>query len=207
MRIIAGKLGNKGVDHLKVRKDRIPSSCPIAFPGNYTVVQGDTMFLIAERLNVPLQDLIEANSHIINPNLIYPGDVLCVPVQLLFPCCSILEPVQAQPPVPEDAAGVVLIRLVENQASHALSILAEDLRSPSEYGDFDMYEGFVEIPEVGGFGFPLFPTTEAASEWAGTLTIGKFLTPSATVQVRLANFSTGASGPKVLQGNLNNCQV
>jgi len=37
------------------------------------------MFFIAQRLGVPLNTLIAANPHITNPNLIFPGDVLCVP--------------------------------------------------------------------------------------------------------------------------------
>ena len=40
---------------------------------------GDTMFLIAQRFGVSLNALIAANPQISNPNLICPGDVLCVP--------------------------------------------------------------------------------------------------------------------------------
>jgi len=192
---------------MRVRRSRIPSSCPIGYQERYTVVRGDTMFLIAQRLGIPLNELIEANPHIINPNLIYPGDVLCVPFQIIFPCCAILNPVDTQPPVPADARGVVLTRLTEGGQNHSLSILAVDLAPPAQYGDFDIYEGFISIPDIGGFGFVLLPTTEAASEWGGSLTIGPFLTPTTDIQVRLANFSTGVSGPAVLQGSLNDCKL
>lgn len=192
---------------MRVRRSRVPSSCPVGFQDQYTVVQGDTMFLIAERLGISLNALIKANPHIANPNLIFPGDVLCVPFQLMFPCCVILDPANSDPPVPAEARGVALIRLVDEGQKHSLSILAVDLPLPGEFGNFDMYEGFVEIPDIGGFGFPLLPTTEASSEWAGTLTIGPFLTPPTTVQVRLANFSTGASGQVVLEGSLDNCAI
>jgi len=37
------------------------------------------MFFIAQRFGVSLSALIAANPHITNPNLIFPGDVLCVP--------------------------------------------------------------------------------------------------------------------------------
>ena len=60
-------------------KPRVPSSCPIGFQGRYTVVSGDTMFLIAKRFGISLQTLIKVNPHISNPNLIFPDDVLCVP--------------------------------------------------------------------------------------------------------------------------------
>ncbi len=58
---------------------RVPVSCPPGFQGRYTVRPGDTMFFIARRFGVTLQALISANPHIPNPNLIFPGDVLCVP--------------------------------------------------------------------------------------------------------------------------------
>ncbi len=37
------------------------------------------MFFIAQRLGISLNALIAANPHITNPNMIFPGDVLCVP--------------------------------------------------------------------------------------------------------------------------------
>ncbi|MGE5396830.1 MAG: LysM peptidoglycan-binding domain-containing protein, partial [Chitinophagales bacterium] len=75
---------------IKVKKGRVPRSCPSGFQSRYTVVRGDTMYLIAQRYGIPLMALINANLHITNPNLIYPGDVLCVPSQLVLPCCVIL---------------------------------------------------------------------------------------------------------------------
>ncbi len=61
------------------RGGRVPASCPPGFQGRYTVQPGDTMFFIAQRFGVSLQALINANPHITNPSLIFPGDVLCVP--------------------------------------------------------------------------------------------------------------------------------
>ena len=65
----------------KVHTCRVPSSCPAGFHGRYTVKSGDTMSLIARKLRVPLQCLINANPHITNPSEIFPCDVLCVPPQ------------------------------------------------------------------------------------------------------------------------------
>jgi spore coat assembly protein SafA len=45
----------------------------------YTVRAGDSMFFIAKRFNISLQSLIQANPQIADPNLIYPGQILCVP--------------------------------------------------------------------------------------------------------------------------------
>lgn len=58
---------------------------PIMAPGcpggqRYTVRSGDTMFFIARRFNISLQSLINANPQILDPNTIYPGQVICIPV-------------------------------------------------------------------------------------------------------------------------------
>ena len=58
---------------------RKPVDCPANFPQRYTVQSKDTMFFIAQRFNIPLNNLIAANPHIKNPNVLYPGDILCVP--------------------------------------------------------------------------------------------------------------------------------
>lgn len=47
--------------------------------GGYTVRQGDTLAAIAKRHNVGVDDLIEANLQIRNPNLIYPGQTIRLP--------------------------------------------------------------------------------------------------------------------------------
>jgi len=54
--------------------------CP---PGatRYTVQPGDTMFTIARRFGVSLDALIAANPQISNPNLIFPGQIICIPQQ------------------------------------------------------------------------------------------------------------------------------
>ena len=46
----------------------------------YTVRRGDSFYLIAHRLGVPLRDLLEANSNV-NPARLMVGDVLCIPME------------------------------------------------------------------------------------------------------------------------------
>ncbi len=46
----------------------------------YTVRRGDSFYLIANRLGVPLRDLLEANSDV-NPARLTVGDVLCIPME------------------------------------------------------------------------------------------------------------------------------
>ncbi|OPJ56429.1 SafA/ExsA family spore coat assembly protein [Alkalithermobacter paradoxus] len=45
----------------------------------YTVVSGDSMWKIAVRYQIGLSEIINANPHIKNPDLIYPGDKLTIP--------------------------------------------------------------------------------------------------------------------------------
>ncbi len=56
-----------------------PPPCPNGFI--YTVQPGDTMFSIAQRFGVSLQALINANPQVTDPNVIFPGQQLCVPTQ------------------------------------------------------------------------------------------------------------------------------
>lgn len=46
---------------------------------SYTVVKGDTMWKIAKKHQIGTGEIISANPHIVDPNLIYPGQVLTVP--------------------------------------------------------------------------------------------------------------------------------
>ena len=47
----------------------------------HTVKAGDTMWKIAVKYQVGLSEIKSSNTHIKNPNLIYPGDVLNIPTQ------------------------------------------------------------------------------------------------------------------------------
>lgn len=49
----------------------------------YMVQPGDTMYFIARRYNINLQLLIRANPQIPNPALIYPGQVICIPINVV----------------------------------------------------------------------------------------------------------------------------
>src|SRR5690554_2494011 len=47
--------------------------------GSYTVVPGDTMWKIAVKTQTGIDELINANTQLQNPNLIYPGQKIEVP--------------------------------------------------------------------------------------------------------------------------------
>lgn len=59
----------------------------IAFASNvfaatdtYTVQKGDTLWLISKAYQVGISEIIEANSQFENPDLIYPGDTVYIPL-------------------------------------------------------------------------------------------------------------------------------
>ena len=54
----------------------------------YTVVQGDTLFILANRFGVPLNAIIAANPQITNPNAIFPGQRICIPLPPQPGTCS-----------------------------------------------------------------------------------------------------------------------
>ena len=60
------------------------ASSMLAVPANaaslsHTVVKGDTMWKIASNYQVGTSEIIQANPQVSNPDLIYPGQVLCIP--------------------------------------------------------------------------------------------------------------------------------
>ncbi|SFE22648.1 spore coat assembly protein SafA [Thermoanaerobacter thermohydrosulfuricus] len=61
----------------------IPFYCPPVSPETcktiYTVKPGDTMWSIANMFGISLDCLIRANPQISDPNLIYPGQQICIP--------------------------------------------------------------------------------------------------------------------------------
>lgn len=71
-----------------------PPAASIACPNGfiYTVLPGDTMYIISRRFRVSLDALVAANPQIQDPARIFPGMRVCVPTQ--------------QPPVPQPPACV-----------------------------------------------------------------------------------------------------
>jgi LysM repeat protein len=64
-----------------VQRRRMPrTGTPPGAPHSvHTVVRGDTLWAISRANRTPLRDVIAANPHLTNPNLIYPGDQVYVP--------------------------------------------------------------------------------------------------------------------------------
>ncbi|WP_242859332.1 LysM peptidoglycan-binding domain-containing protein [Caloramator mitchellensis] len=175
---------------------RVPESCPLGYE-RYTVKQGDTVFKIAQERGV-LIDLISLNNpHIPDFSVIFPGDVLCVPVALTFPYCQVLKPMDQ---VNRNAFGSAMVQRLLN-GQHQLVITGASLPEPSTFGNFDEYEGFVGIPGIGGYGFRLTRVSERAlGLWTGSIILTPLLSIGNQVYIIPSNSKTGASGRPILGG-------
>lgn len=185
-----------------IQQPRVPVTCPPGFLGRYTVRPGDTFFRIAQFFRTRLEALAVNNPHIADPNLIFPGDVLCVPGLIPFPCCAVLQPFAS---VPFGAIGTVLAH-ISSGGTNALSFMAK-LPSPSTFGSFDSYLGRLEIPNVAVFNTVLFATPEDPPTWSGTIDLPTVaqITPDTRASVHPYNSATGVSGNTVLFGSLFRC--
>ena len=62
-----------------------PATPPCPNGQLYTVKPGDSMYTIARQFGIPLSSLIAANPQVSDPNLIFPGQSLCVPGSMIPP--------------------------------------------------------------------------------------------------------------------------
>lgn len=181
----------------QVSPPRIPESCPVGYD-RYEVKPGDTVYKIAQRLGVPIDLIIVNNPHIPDPSIIFPGDVLCVPSAIIFPSCTVLKAVGGD--INQDTFGSAVVqRLVSGK--HSLGILGVNLPEPSSLGDFDIYDGFIWIQGIGGFGFGLSPLPEQPGTWAGTIELEPLLTKGNKIYIIPGNSQTGISGEPILTGS------
>ena len=180
---------------------RVPRSCPPAFLGRYTVQKGDTFYNIARMFRVRFEALAVNNPHITNPNVIYPGDVLCVPGLIRYPCSIMLKPLDR---LPFGSGGTAYVNFAP-RGGQAVSFLAT-LPQPSELGDFDLYLGEIYIPDIGGFGNQLFPTPEDPPTWSSRVDLPTVasIVPGSRAAIRPSDSSTGISGSIILEAVIDN---
>ncbi|MDS1029129.1 LysM peptidoglycan-binding domain-containing protein [Bacillota bacterium LX-D] len=179
------------------QQPRVPQNCPPAFLGRYTVLPGDTFFTIAQMFRVRIEALAVNNPHIPDPNVLFPGDILCVPGSITYPCCTVLRP---RGRVPFGTGGVSYVNFAP-RGGQSVSFMAT-LPQPTVLGNFNTYTGEIFIPGIGGFGNQLFATPEDPPTWSSRVdlpTVASVI-PNSRVVIRPFNSLTGASGQTVLEG-------
>ncbi len=60
-----------------------PPACSQGFL--YTIQAGNTIYSLASRYNLAPQDIIRANPQLVNPNLLMPGQIICIPLPIPEP--------------------------------------------------------------------------------------------------------------------------
>lgn len=137
-------------------------------PRTYPVAPGDTLYAIARRFNTTVSALVAAN-RIVNPNLIYPGQVLTIPV--------------TEPPKPEVTVNGYLFPVSRTTATSLFSRLADALTYVSLFT--------LQVDGAGGLRAPgdFAPAvTEARARGvAPLLTIANFSPTAGTFTTELAH--------------------
>lgn len=196
----------------RVSVPRMPATCPSGCEGGrHTVQPGESMFSIAQQRRVSIDALIGCNPHITDPNMIFAGDLLCLPEGprpgATLPCCLIL--VRTTPSVPVDALGTALVqRLTQiSPGRTAITIAAYGLPAPSRLGDFDAFEGLAFIPGIISFRWRLINIPETFLVQVGAFAeITADLTANTVIEVRPLNTLTRVAGSPVLRNTLANCR-
>lgn len=186
------------------RAPRQPQSCPPGWLGRYRVATGDNLISIARFFRRSPSQLRKANPHIGNPNQLVPGDVLCVPGNVPYPCGILLKPIEPVPPATE---GVAFVH-IEPQGGQAIT-LAAVLPPASHWGNYNQYLAEARVSrEAGSFSQRLSQISPATAGWFGTISLPTVvsLLPASCVRILPVNGETGDKGPIILQGQLRNCR-
>ncbi|OCA90343.1 hypothetical protein A8F94_00095 [Bacillus sp. FJAT-27225] len=127
---------------------------------------------------------------------------------ITVPCSMVLTPTDQHPP---NAMGAALVYKVQlNPPSFArtnISIIAVHLPVPTQYGNYDGYEGFAFKPNEISWRFRLYPTQEEDSPtWGGRFDLITAEMENVQVQVRLSNSKTEKLGPSVLSNHIKQCK-
>lgn len=183
------------------QQPRVPQNCPSNYQGHYTVLPGDTFYIISQIFRVRIETLAANNPHIPNPNVLFPGDVLCVPGFISYPCCTILSP---RTDLPFGTNAVVTVNFAP-QGGQSVSFMAT-LPKPSYFGNFDRYYGEILIPGMGSFSNQLFANPQDPPVWSTRIDLptAASVMPNSILMMRPFNSVTSAYGAAILQGTISN---
>jgi spore coat assembly protein SafA len=155
--------------------DEFPQPLAVCTGFIYTVQRGDTLFLIAQRFNISLNSLIAANPHIPNPNVIFPGQRICIPTTIpTIECCMLLFRTANVPVLPEAEAGGVA-RVFQTPGGGNVLVSTIGLPPPETFGG-EIYVAWIRRPNLPSIPFQLLQTGPVIIEpgvWVGAFLFGK----------------------------------
>jgi len=127
-------------------------------------------------------------------------------VEPVMPCSLVLEPVNNSEINEKGVALVYKVKLTPSFPRTSISIHAIHLPRPSNFGEYDGYEGFSFIENEISWRFKLYPTTEEdGPTWAGKIDDITANIKNSKIEVRLSNSKLGELGPVVLSNSMNLC--
>ncbi|MDO9573585.1 MAG: LysM domain-containing protein [Candidatus Contubernalis sp.] len=140
----------------------------------YWVQQGDTLFNIARRFNITLERLLAANPQIKDPNLIFPGQRICIPVRRpIIECCMLLFRTDIVPPLPDAEAGGVA-RVFQSPEGGSVLVATIGLPPPETFNR-NIYVAWIRRFNLPPIPFQLLQTGPVVIEpgvWVGAFIIG-----------------------------------
>lgn len=175
----------------------------------YIIKPSDNLYNIASNFRVSVRQILKMNPHITDPNVIYPGQTICIPIQTIkFPCSTILHPVNTEN-ISQQLNGYAFIQ-EKTKTKYAVTFTAVELPSPQDLGNFDTYIGTIHLSDIN-LPFSAILTVDQYEDqprtWTGTrvITDNPFHIDN-ILSIRAINFETGISGPIVLHNTIFNCK-
>lgn len=150
---------------------RPPKVCPGFL---YTVQKGDTLFNIARRFNISLEQLLRSNPQIKDPDVIFPGQQICIPVRKpIIECCLLLFRTEIVPSQPDAEAGGVA-RVFQSPEGGSVLVATIGLPPPETF-DRNIYVAWIRRVDLPPIPFQLLQTGPVVIEpgvWVGAFIIG-----------------------------------
>lgn len=121
---------------------------PVNSPGGqiYVIKKGDTLFKIARRFNITVQEILAVNLQIKDPNVIFPGQEICIPVPtgpptpVPRPRCILLHPTDIAP----NSKGMVFFE----PDLGSFVVLVTNVPEPNILPEGEVYKLWVKRPET-----------------------------------------------------------
>lgn len=136
----------------KAQKNHVDKPLPIPAQGCngffYEVNKGDSLFIISRKQKVTLKNIIKANPQLEDPDLIYEGQIICIPKRDVKVNSKFQEVLLQPTPEATLARGIVFLRKDTND----ILIAASNLPNPGVlFPNADTYSAYLLDEATGAY--------------------------------------------------------